>query len=61
MLEPKYVIVMGACTITWGMFSIYSYSTVHGVDKLIHVDIYLPIVHQNQKLLWMLQQNFVKK
>nr|QWY89047.1 NADH-plastoquinone oxidoreductase subunit K [Lophira alata]QWY89132.1 NADH-plastoquinone oxidoreductase subunit K [Lophira lanceolata] len=42
MPEPKYVIAMGACTITGGMFSIDSYSTVRGVDKLIPVDVYLP-------------------
>ncbi|XP_059076422.1 NAD(P)H-quinone oxidoreductase subunit K, chloroplastic-like [Cryptomeria japonica] len=41
MPEPKYVIAMGACTITGGMFSTDSYSTVRGVDKLIPVDIYL--------------------
>jgi NAD(P)H-quinone oxidoreductase subunit K len=42
MPEPKYVIAMGACTITGGMFSTESYSTVRGVDKLIPVDVYLP-------------------
>nr|QUG10562.1 NADH dehydrogenase subunit K [Hymenophyllum wrightii] len=42
MPQPKYVIAMGACTITGGMFSTDSYSTVRGVDKLIPVDIYLP-------------------
>nr|YP_009670974.1 NADH-plastoquinone oxidoreductase subunit K [Passiflora arbelaezii]QCX30272.1 NADH-plastoquinone oxidoreductase subunit K [Passiflora arbelaezii] len=42
MPEPKYVIAMGACTITGGMFSTDSYSTVRGVDKLIPVDAYLP-------------------
>ncbi|KAD7117039.1 hypothetical protein E3N88_04307 [Mikania micrantha] len=42
MLEPKYVIAMGACTITGRMFSTDSYSTVRGVDKLILVDVYLP-------------------
>ncbi|RZC63599.1 hypothetical protein C5167_025380 [Papaver somniferum] len=41
MPEPKYVIAMGACTITGGMFSTDSYSTIRGVDKLI-VDVYLP-------------------
>ena len=41
MLEPKYVIVMGACTITGGMFSTNCYNTVRGVDKLILVDVYL--------------------
>ncbi|MCY7406961.1 MAG: NADH dehydrogenase subunit K [Alkalinema sp. CAN_BIN05] len=42
MPEPKYVIAMGACTITGGMFSVDSPSAVRGVDKLIPVDIYLP-------------------
>uniref|UniRef100_UPI0030FE5728 NADH-plastoquinone oxidoreductase subunit K n=1 Tax=Equisetum diffusum TaxID=231682 RepID=UPI0030FE5728 len=42
MPEPKYVIAMGACTITGGMFSTDSYSTVRGVDKLIPVNVYLP-------------------
>jgi len=42
MPEPKYVIAMGARTITGGMFSTDSYSTVRGVDKLIPVDVYLP-------------------
>nr|YP_009555436.1 NADH dehydrogenase subunit K [Dendrolycopodium obscurum]AZU95290.1 NADH dehydrogenase subunit K [Dendrolycopodium obscurum] len=42
MPEPKYVIAMGACTITGGMFSTDSYSTVRGVDKSIPVDVYLP-------------------
>nr|YP_010580994.1 NdhK [Sarracenia alata]UZT27367.1 NdhK [Sarracenia alata] len=36
MPEPKYVIAMGACTIIGGMFSTDFYSTVRGVDKLIH-------------------------
>lgn len=42
MPEPKYVIAMGACTITGGMFSMDSPSAVRGVDKLIPVDIYIP-------------------
>jgi len=42
MAEPKYVIAMGACTITGGMFSTDSYTTVRGVDKLIPVDVYIP-------------------
>jgi len=40
--EPKYVIAMGACTITGGMFSVDSPSAVRGVDKLIPVDVYIP-------------------
>ncbi|MBW4699162.1 MAG: NADH-quinone oxidoreductase subunit NuoB [Aphanocapsa lilacina HA4352-LM1] len=42
MPEPKYVIAMGACTITGGMFSTDSPTTVRGVDKLIPVDVYIP-------------------
>jgi len=42
MPEPKYVIAMGACTITGGMFSTDSPTTVRGVDKLIPVDVYMP-------------------
>jgi NAD(P)H-quinone oxidoreductase subunit K len=42
MPDPKYVIAMGACTITGGMFSTDSPSAVRGVDKLIPVDVYIP-------------------
>lgn len=42
MPDPKYVIAMGACTITGGMFSMDSPSAVRGVDKLIPVNVYIP-------------------
>ncbi len=42
MPNPKYVIAMGACTITGGMFSMDSPTAVRGVDKLIPVDVYIP-------------------
>jgi NAD(P)H-quinone oxidoreductase subunit K len=42
MPESKYVIAMGACTITGGMFSADSHTAVRGVDKLIPVDVYVP-------------------
>lgn len=40
--DPKYVMAMGACTITGGMFSADSPTAVRGVDKLIPVDVYIP-------------------
>ncbi|MBE7702849.1 MAG: NADH-quinone oxidoreductase subunit B [Cyanobacteria bacterium SIG28] len=43
MPEPKYVIAMGACTCGGGMFANTSYSVVKGIDKIIPVDIYLPM------------------
>lgn len=43
MPEPKYVIAMGACTCGGGMFNNTSYSVVNGIDKIIPVDIYLPM------------------
>ena len=43
MPEPKYVIAMGACTCGGGMFAETSYSVVKGVDKIIPVDIFLPM------------------
>ena len=41
MPEPKYVIAVGACACTGGVFQ-GSYSMVLGADKVIPVDMYIP-------------------
>ena len=40
MLEPKWVIAMGACSSSAGMFN--NYAVVAGADKFLPVDVYIP-------------------
>ena len=41
MADPKYVIAMGACTISGGPFFYNSYSVVRGIDHIVPVDVYI--------------------
>ena len=41
MPEPKWSVAMGDCTVSGGRYK-RSYSTIHGIDRIMPVDIYVP-------------------
>ena len=65
MPEPKWVIAMGACGISGGIFASSSYAVVPGYNHIVPVDVYVPgCPPRPESLIYgiqMLQQKIAKK
>lgn len=42
MPDPKWVLAMGACAISGGLYARDSYNVIQGVDDIVPVDVYIP-------------------
>ena len=51
MAEPKYVIAVGECACSGGVFKDNSYSVVYGADKIIPVDVQIPMCPPSHEAL----------
>lgn len=67
MLEPKWVIAMGACSSSGGIFD--TYSVLQGIDEIMPVDVYVPgcppipegLIHAIMHLQDQIQNNLERK